>query len=191
MKTKVNIAIFISGKGTNALNLIQFFKNHSKINIKLIFSTKTNETIEKASLEFGVTYIQHSLNMVVWDDVALKACKEYEIDFIVLAGFLKKVTPSFISAYPNRILNVHPSLLPKFGGKGMYGKYVHEAVIAAREKKSGITFHFVNEAFDEGEIIAQYETPLIVNETPESLADKIHELEMESFPRVLEDLLII
>jgi phosphoribosylglycinamide formyltransferase-1 len=81
--------------------------------------------------------------------------------------------------------------LPKFGGKGMYGKYVHEAVIAAREKKSGITFHFVNEAFDEGEIIAQYETPLIVNETPESLADKIHELEMESFPRVLEDLLII
>ena len=186
MKNKVQIAIFISGKGTNALNLIRYFKNHSKISVDLIFSTRPNETIEKISSEVGISFIHYSPDMGDWHEVALKACNDFQIDFIVLAGFLKKVTPSIIAAYPNRIINIHPSLLPKFGGKGMYGKHVHEAVIASGEKKSGITVHFVNDAFDEGEIIAQYDTIVYVNETPESLAEKIHKLEMEFFPKVLE-----
>lgn len=186
----VRIAIFISGKGSNALNLMEYFNLNPKIKIGLIFSSKPNESIQKSCGEFGVKCIQYTSEMGDLNNKALEICKENNIDFIVLAGFLKKVTLSIVTAYPNRIINIHPSLLPKFGGKGMYGKHVHEAVIAAKEKSSGITIHFVNEAFDEGEIIARYETPIGENETPESLAEKIHKLEMQFFPKVLEQIIV-
>lgn len=189
MKQKIKVAIFISGKGSNALNLMNYFKSHPNIEISLIFSTKQNDALKFACESSGVNFFQYNLEMGPWNKEALKACERLKIDFIVLAGFLKKVTSDIIQAFPSRIVNLHPSLLPKFGGKGMYGKFVHEAVIASGEKKSGITIHFVNEAFDEGEIIAQFETEIVEKEDVSSLTKKINVLEMENFPKVLDKLI--
>jgi len=119
----------------------------------------------------------------------LSILNEHRIDLVVLAGFLLLVPESLLADYSGRIINVHPALLPKFGGKGMYGRYVHEAVVKANEVKTGITIHFVNERFDEGEIIAQFETPLSPEDTPDTVAKKIHELEMKNFPKVVEDVI--
>ena len=124
------------------------------------------------------------------DGTVLRFLKDQQIDWIILAGFLKLMPEPIIKAYPGRIVNLHPALLPKFGGKGMYGMYVHEAVVKAGEPKTGITIHFVDENFDEGEIIAQYETAVSPNDTPEIVAGKIHELEMEWFPKVVEKLVV-
>ena len=189
MKHKIKVAIFISGKGTNALNLMHYFSNNSTQEIALVFSTRQNEEIALACETFGVNFFEHKTEMGDWSDLALSVCKSHDIDFIVLAGLLKKVTPHIIQAFPDRIINLHPSLLPKFGGKGMYGKYVHEAVIASKEKKSGITIHFVNENFDEGKIIAQFETTVTENDDASSLAKKINALEMENLPIVLNNLI--
>jgi phosphoribosylglycinamide formyltransferase-1 len=190
VKNQTRVAIFISGTGTNALNLMRYFQNHECVKIALIFSTRSNARVKEIAGSFNVNFIEftNSSNLN-WQDSALIACQDNQIDFIVLAGFLKKVPFALIECFPNQIINIHPSLLPKFGGKGMYGKYVHEAVISACEVKSGITIHFVNEAFDEGKIIAQFETVLTESETSETLADKIHLLEMEYLPIVLEKLL--
>jgi phosphoribosylglycinamide formyltransferase-1 len=189
VKQQIRIAIFISGKGTNALNLLHYFQNHVRVKIALVFSTRPNEIIEKAADDFRVNFIQFDENGCPWQELALKVCEQNKIDFIVLAGFLKKFPSPLIKNFPDRIVNIHPSLLPKFGGKGMYGLHVHQAVIAAGDKKSGITIHYVNEEFDEGEVVAQIETKLDENETSESLAEKIHTLEMKYFPKVLEELL--
>lgn len=190
MKKQTRLAIFISGGGTNAFNLMSRFQNNELIKIALIFSTRPNENIENAAGKFNVAYRQSKENSGEWDNLARKYCDEFNIDFIVLAGFLKKIPTSILEKFPNRIINIHPSLLPKFGGKGMYGKHVHDAVINAGEKTSGITIHFVNEEFDKGKIISQFETKLTENETSDSLAEKIHELEMKYFPVVLEKLFI-
>ncbi len=184
----MRIAIFISGTGSNALNLMRHFQNHENVQIALIFSTKPNEIIENESRDRNIEYMV-SDNNGQWYELAIKNCEILKIDFIVLAGFLKKIPSDLINKFPNRIVNIHPSLLPKFGGKGMYGKFVHEAVVSAGEKKSGITIHFVNEEFDEGEIIAQFETELTEKDNPQSVAEKIHKLEMKYFPLVLEELL--
>ena len=189
MKKQIRTAIFISGKGTNALNLMRYFHNHENVRIALIFSTRENELIEKESRYFDIAYKVSAINTGLWEDMAIKYCDDQKIDFLVLAGFLKKIPMNLIEKFPNRIVNIHPSLLPKFGGKGMYGNYVHDAVIQATEKKSGITIHFVNEEFDKGKIIAQFEIELTEKETVESLSNKIHVLEMEHFPLVLEKLL--
>jgi phosphoribosylglycinamide formyltransferase-1 len=184
----MRIAIFISGTGSNALNLMRHFQNHEINRIALVFSTKPNEIIENESRERNIDYIV-SDNYGQWYELAIKNCEILKIDFIVLAGFLKKIPSDLIHKFPNRIVNIHPSLLPKFGGKGMYGKFVHEAVVSAGEKKSGITIHLVNEEFDEGEIIAQFETDLTEKDSPQSVAEKIHKLEMKCFPLVLEEFL--
>ena len=189
MKKQIRTAIFISGKGTNALNLMRSFHNHENVRIALIFSTRENELIEKESRYFDIAYKVSAINTGLWEDMAIKYCDDQKIDFLVLAGFLKKIPINLIEKFPNRIVNIHPSLLPKFGGKGMYGNYVHDAVIQATEKKSGITIHFVNEEFDKGKIIAQFEIELTEKETVESLSNKIHVLEMEHFPLVLEKFL--
>ena len=190
MKKQIRVAIFISGKGTNALNLIRYFKNHDKIKIVLIFSTRINDLIEKEAKKYSISFKLVAEMNEPWINLANNFCEEYKIDFIALAGFLKKIPSDLIEQYPNRIVNIHPSLLPKFGGKGMYGKHVHEAVIKSEEKKSGITIHFVNEEFDKGRIIAQFDTVVEQNETPNSLAEKINALEMKYFPKVLEKLLL-
>jgi phosphoribosylglycinamide formyltransferase-1 len=190
VKKLTRVAVFISGKGTNALNLMRYFHNHENVKITLIFSTRENELIEKESRYFDVEFKVSVSNIGNWEDMAIKYCDDQKIDFLVLAGFLKKIPINLIEKFPNRIVNIHPSLLPKFGGKGMYGSYVHDAVIRATEKKSGITIHFVNEEFDKGKIIAQFETEITEKETIESLSNKIHVLEMEHFPLVLEMLLL-
>ena len=189
MKKQIRTAIFISGTGTNALNLMRYFHNHENVRIALIFSTRENELIEKESRYFDIAFKVSAINTGLWEDMAIKYCDDQKIDFLVLAGFLKKIPMNLIEKFQNRIVNIHPSLLPKFGGKGMYGNYVHDAVIQATEKKSGITIHFVNEEFDKGKIIAQFEIELTEKETVESLSNKIHVLEMEHFPLVLEKLL--
>jgi phosphoribosylglycinamide formyltransferase-1 len=186
---KKRIAIFISGKGSNALNLIDFFKNHPIIETALIFSTRENELVSNACKDCKVNYHQIDHTQSNWDKIAIEICEKINIDLIVLAGFLKKVSPEMIRSYPNKIINIHPSLLPKFGGKGMYGNHVHLAVIQAKESVSGITIHYVNEEFDKGEIIAQFKVHLVNNETAETLSAKIHALEMKFLPEVVENLL--
>lgn len=162
------------------------FQNHDNIKISLIFSTRSNEIVEQVCNDFDVKFRVPHRSLVTWEELAMRLCKEEQIEFIVLAGFLKKVPLDLIKLYPNRIVNIHPSLLPKFGGKGMYGQHVHQAVIEAKEKKSGITIHCVNEEFDEGEIISQFEIELCQNENVDSLTRKIHSLEMKYFPVSVE-----
>ena len=122
-------------------------------------------------------------------DEILAVLQEYHIDFVVLAGFLVRVPDLLLHAYPNKIINIHPALLPKFGGKGMYGNRVHEAVVAAGEKKSGITIHYINERYDEGNIVFQAVCPVLPTDSPEDVAKKVHALEYEHFPRVIERVL--
>jgi phosphoribosylglycinamide formyltransferase-1 len=189
VKKQIRVAVFISGKGTNALNLMHYFEKHESIVISLIFSSQTNDTIENATCLYNVGYSEWQESQGCWSDIANQLCLNYKIDFIVLAGFLKKIPASMIDRFPHRIINLHPSLLPKFGGKGMYGNHVHQAVISAGEQKSGITIHYVNEEFDEGEIISQHEVVISKKETAISLAVKVHALELKFFPKVLENLL--
>ena len=185
-----NIAIFASGGGTNAENLFQYFNNDKRVKIKLVVTNNEKAgVIEKAERYKKNVQLISKTALNEYTDKIIEFLHTENIDFIVLAGFLLKIPEAFIKAFPNKIINIHPSLLPKYGGKGMYGAFVHEAVIANQESKSGITIHFVNEEYDKGEIILQKECALNSNDTPESLAKKIHELEMEFLPKAIETLL--
>ena len=183
--TKQRLSLFISGKGTNAINLIHYFKNSTDVEVAAVLSTKENEHVESLCKKEGINYELFTQKTIEALDL-INFCEKKSIDWIILAGFLKKVPEELVRHYPNKIINLHPALLPKFGGKGMYGMHVHTAVVEAKEQKSGISIHFVNEEFDKGEIIAQFETELSSDETPESLAAKIHDLEMTHFPEVVE-----
>jgi phosphoribosylglycinamide formyltransferase-1 len=178
--TKQRLSLFISGKGTNAINLIHYFKNSTVLEVAAVLSTKANERVENLCKEEGVSYESFTQKTIEALDL-INFCDKHKTNWVILAGFLKKVRH-----FPNKIINLHPALLPKFGGKGMYGLHVHNAVIAANELKSGITIHYVNEEFDKGEIIAQFEIKIDTEETPDSLAEKIHDLEMTHFPEVIE-----
>ena len=182
---KQRLSLFISGKGTNAINLIHYFKNSTDLEVAAVLSTKANERVENLCKEEGISYESFTQKTIEALDL-MQFCEKQSVDWIILAGFLKKVPEELVRHYPNKIINLHPALLPKFGGKGMYGLHVHNAVIAANELKSGITIHYVNEEFDKGEIIAQFETKIDTEETSESLAAKIHNLEMNHFPEVIE-----
>lgn len=182
------IAVFASGEGTNAQRLMEVFQADKEVSISLIITNKPNAGVIKRGERMGVPV--KVLPRASFDDGTLLAIlKEAQIDFIVLAGFLLKISPELVQAYPQRIVNIHPSLLPKYGGKGMYGGYVHAAVIAAGEKESGITIHYVNEAYDEGAYIFQASCEVLSTDTPETLAARIHTLEYEHFPAVV-DLLV-
>lgn len=181
-----NIAIFASGSGTNAENLIRHFKNNPHHNVALVIASKsTAGVIDRCKRLFIPCEVRKKDD---WDNQneILSLLSDYKVDYIVLAGFLLKIPVYLIKAFPDKILNIHPSLLPKFGGKGMYGPHVHQAVIENGEKESGITIHLVNEEYDKGEILFQAKTPVMVNDTPESLATRIHELEYAHFPGVVE-----
>lgn len=184
-----NIALFISGKGSNALNLITYFKNSEQFKICLIFATKENPELERSCAVNTIEFHFSVKNGIELEKAQVQLCTLKSISWVVLAGYLKQIPPSFIALFPNRIINIHPSLLPKFGGKGMYGLNVHRAVLAKKECKSGITIHYVTEEFDRGEIIAQYNLDLEEDETLETLETKIHELELHYFPMVLEEVL--
>jgi len=182
------VAVFISGEGSNALKMLEDFDGSLKINLAFIYSTKPNLRVEKACKEKAVKY-----HFISWNfeshEVVLEICKKKGIEWIVLAGFLKLIPTSFIDAYPNKIVNIHPALLPNFGGKGMYGMYVHKAVISANSRYSGISIHFVNGVYDEGQIIAQFKVELDRGETAESLKEKIRTLEYQYFSETVAQLI--
>lgn len=184
-----NIAIFASGSGTNAENLIRFFRTHPSARVKLVLSNRSDARVLKRAQSYDIETVVFDRDGFYRTDKVPVILKERGIDFIVLAGFLWLVPESILERFENKIVNIHPALLPKFGGKGMYGMHVHKAVIAGGEKVSGITIHRVNSRYDQGDIVFQATCPVEPGETPESLAEKIHELEYTHFPEVVEKLL--
>ena len=184
----INLAVFASGGGTNCENIIRYFKGSDKVHVALVVANKAGiPALEKAE-RLGVPTRVLSKADLNREDVALPLMKEYSIDFIVLAGFLLVIPGFLIREYDRRIINLHPALLPKFGGMGMYGHRVHEAVKAAGETETGMTVHWVSGKVDGGEIIAQFRTPISPDDTPDDIAAKEHVLEMEHFPQVIEAL---
>ena len=185
----MNIAIFVSGSGTNCENIIRYFQNSDKINIALVLSNRADAYALERAKNLNVPSVVVPKADFMSEQVLIPIMKEYHIDFIVLAGFLLMIPDFLLKAYPRSIVNIHPSLLPKYGGKGMWGHHVHEAVKAAGETESGITIHWVSEVCDGGEIIAQHRTPLSPTDTPDDIATKVHVLEMEFFPKEIEKVL--
>jgi phosphoribosylglycinamide formyltransferase-1 len=190
MFNSVKIAIFISGAGSNAKNLIHYFSQNTEVKISFVISEKINPELEQLCNLHEISFIQPAKHQVSAPDYLIKTCLDYDINFIVLAGFLKKIPEELIQKFPEKIVNIHPSLLPKFGGKGMYGDYVHRAVLEANEKESGITIHLVNEEYDKGKILAQFSVPILPDETVETLREKIKKLEHTHLPRVIQTLLL-
>jgi len=182
------IAIFISGAGSNAERMVLGFAGHEEIKVSCLISTKENLRILSLCEKHSVSYLEY-----VWQDQNKEQMThlllERGIEWIVLAGFLKKIPEVMIKAFPNRIINLHPSLLPQYGGKGMYGMHVHNAVKAHNETETGITIHYVNEHYDEGAIIFQAKTALNSEDTPDTIAQKIHTLEQKHFPKVIASLI--
>lgn len=186
---KKNIAIFASGSGSNAENIIRYFRNNDSICVSLVLSNKSDAYVLERAHRLGVSCNVFPKEDWIAGDEVLAVLQEYRIDFIVLAGFLVRVPDLILHAYPNKIINIHPALLPKFGGKGMYGSRVHEAVVAAGEKESGITIHYINERYDEGNTIFQATCPVLPDDTPEDVAEKVHALEYKHFPLIIEKVL--
>lgn len=186
LTNKKKIAIFASGAGSNAKKIIEHFSGHSAFEIALIVSNNPNAGVLEIAKTNSVATLLIEKERFFRGDGYIADLTKADIDFIVLAGFLWKVPSALISAFPDKIVNIHPALLPKYGGKGMYGHFVHEAVIAAKEKESGITIHFVDEKYDHGSTIFQVTCPVSEYDTPETLAQKIHILEHLHFPVQLE-----
>jgi phosphoribosylglycinamide formyltransferase-1 len=185
-----NVAIFASGEGTNAENLFTYFQNDPRIKIKLVITNKdTAGIVTRAEKYKKNVQIISKEALENYTGQIIEFLKVEKIDLIVLAGFLLKIPPALIKAFPNKIINIHPSLLPKYGGKGMYGKFVHEAVIAAKETKSGITIHLVDEEYDRGEIILQADCKIDLSDNVHSLTEKIRQLEFDNLPKAIEKFL--
>ncbi|WP_294616611.1 phosphoribosylglycinamide formyltransferase [uncultured Bacteroides sp.] len=184
-----NIAIFASGNGTNAENIIRHFRNSALADVTLVLTDRENAFVLERVRSLNVPFA--CINKAEWTDgtVVLSLLQDRRIGFIVLAGFLAHVPDCILHAYPNKIINIHPSLLPKFGGRGMYGNRVHEAVVASGETETGITIHYLNERFDEGEIIVQHKCPVLPQDTADDVAKKVHALEYEYYPKTIESLL--
>lgn len=184
-----NVAIFASGAGSNAQKIIDYFRNSSSVKIALIVSNRKKAGVLQLAAKENVPSLIIEKEKFFSGNGYLDDLASGKIDFIVLAGFLWKVPDALIKAFPKRIINIHPALLPRHGGKGMYGNDVHEAVIGAREKESGITIHYVDEQYDNGDIILQVKCPVLADDTPESLAHRIHALEHANYPVVIEQVI--
>lgn len=187
---KVNIAIFVSGSGTNCENLIRYFEGSERVNCALVVSNKSDALALERATRLGVPTAVTPKVQLNDPQVMLLLLREHAIDFIVLAGFLPLVPDFLIDAFPRRIVNLHPALLPKYGGKGMWGHHVHEAVKAAGETETGMTVHWVTPVCDGGEIIAQNRCELSPDDTVDDIAEKEHQLEMAHFPQVVEQVLL-
>lgn len=183
-----NIAIFASGSGSNAENIAKYFSKHPRAKIALIATENPNAMVLERAKRLKLPNYRFTMEEFKNGKV-FRMLIDMNIDFIVLAGFLKMVPTEMVKYFHNRIVNIHPALLPKYGGKGMYGDRVHKAVIAAGETESGVTIHYVNERYDEGDIIFQAHCPVMPNDTPETLAQRVHMLEWEYYPKVIEALL--
>ncbi|ANW97181.1 phosphoribosylglycinamide formyltransferase [Wenyingzhuangia fucanilytica] len=184
----IKIAILASGSGSNAENIAQYFSTHKNVKITYILSNKKDAFVLERAKKLKIKSKVFS-NKEMKEQVELLNLLKVEADFIILAGFLLKVPENIIEAFPNKIINIHPALLPNYGGKGMYGMHVHRAVKENNEKETGITIHYVNENYDEGAIIFQAKAALTKDDTPETIAEKIHLLEQEHFPRVIDEVI--
>lgn len=184
-----NIAIFASGAGSNAQKIIDHFRHSDSVRVALIGCNKPGAGVIGIAARERIPVLAIEKEDFFKGDAYIGELRKRDIDFIVLAGFLWKVPSLLIQAYPNRIINIHPALLPKYGGKGMYGSHVHEAVLAAGEKQSGITIHYVDEHYDHGDNIFQATCEVLPNDTPETLAARIHLLEHMHYPAVIEKLI--
>ena len=184
----IKIALFASGSGSNAENIANYYSKSTVFEFPLIISNKADAYVHERAKKLQIPSFTFSREDFLAGDKIITFLKGYEIDYIVLAGFLLKIPNSLVEAYPNRIINVHPALLPKFGGKGMYGQHVHRAVADAGETESGITIHYVNGNYDEGNVIFQAKCPVLPTDTPDMIAEKVHALEYEHFPRIISEL---
>jgi len=182
------IAIFASGNGTNAERIMEHFSTSSEVEIKLILTNKHKAGVLQRAQKYNVQSMIFSKDEFYHTDKVTTVLKDNDIDFVVLAGFLWLIPASILRAFPRHIINIHPALLPKYGGKGMYGHHVHYAVIANQEAQSGITIHYVNENYDEGNIIFQATCEVLNDDTADSLASRIHKLEHKHFPVVIDKL---
>ena len=184
----IKIVIFASGSGSNAENIIQYFQENKEVNVTYVVSNKKNAKVLERAKNLNVPTWTFDRDALENSITVLSFLKEHA-DFIVLAGFLLKMPVTIIAAFPNKIINIHPALLPKYGGKGMYGARLHEEVKKNNEAETGITIHYVNENYDEGAIIFQKTVALSEVDTPETIAEKVHELEYEHYPKVIENLM--
>lgn len=185
-----NIAVLASGNGSNAENIIRYFKEKGTAAVSLVLSNRREAFALERARRLGVPAVYFPKEEWADGEAVLAALREYKVDFVVLAGFLVRVPSNILRAYPSRMVNIHPSLLPKFGGKGMYGDGVHRAVLASGETESGITIHYTNERYDEGAVICQHKCPVLPGDTVETLAARIHVLEYEYYPKVIEQLVL-
>lgn len=184
------LAIFASGSGTNAENIIKFSKENKNFEIKAIFSNNKNAYVIQRAINHNIEHYIFSRPDFYNTQKVLDILNKEQIDFIVLAGFLWLIPEYLINAYPNKIINIHPALLPKYGGKGMYGMNVHKAVKENNELETGITIHYVNKEYDQGNIIFQAKCKVNQEDTPETIAKKVHELEYEHFPKIINKILL-
>lgn len=189
MKDRVRLCIFVSGNGTNCENIIQYFQQKGNADIAFVLSNSAKAFALERAKRLGVKTYVLSKAEINDENVLLPLMKKEQVDFIVLAGFLLMIPDFLINAYDHRMINLHPALLPKFGGKGMYGHHVHEAVKAAGETETGMTVHWVNRKYDDGEILAQYRTPVSPDDTTDDIAAKEHALEMKYFPKVIDEVI--
>ena len=185
----INIAIFVSGSGTNCENLINYFATSERYSCALVVSNKPEALALERARHLGVPTAVAPKPALNDENVMMPLLRQYNIQFIVLAGFLPLIPDFLIEAFPRRIINIHPALLPKYGGKGMWGHHVHEAVKAAGETETGMTVHWVTPVCDSGEIIVQYKVALSPDDTVDDIAEKEHQLEMTYFPKVVEQVL--
>jgi phosphoribosylglycinamide formyltransferase-1 len=183
------IIVFASGSGTNAINIYHYFREDPSVEVSHIISNNKKSKVLRRAHDLGIKCIHFEKEDIYDSESLLDVVKDIQPSLIVLAGFILKIPSSFLFHFPNKIINIHPSLLPKYGGEGMYGSRVFKKILKNREEESGITIHYVNANYDEGEIIAQFKIPLEHNEDINSLEEKIHELEYIHYPIVIEDLL--
>jgi phosphoribosylglycinamide formyltransferase-1 len=186
MKSILNIALFASGSGSNAQNIAEYFSQHPSLKIDSIYANKEEAFVLQRAAKLAIPAFYFPNSDFREGTVLLQKLRKRDVDIIVLAGFLLKIPPILLEAFPNRIINIHPALLPKYGGKGMFGAHVHEAVKAANESETGITIHLVNEHYDEGQILFQAQCAIEADDQVEQIAEKVHALEYAHFPHVIE-----
>lgn len=183
------LVILASGSGSNAENIIQYFQNHKEIKVDSIVTNRKEAKVIDRAKKLCTPYKYFSKKSFFEEETVLNYL-EKNADYVILAGFLLKIPENIVSAFPNKIINIHPALLPKFGGKGMFGMNVHNAVKEQGETETGITIHYINENYDEGAIIFQAKTPVLKTDNPNDIAEKIHHLEQENFPKIIENAIL-
>lgn len=188
MNTK-RIVLFASGSGSNVENIVNYFKDEDHVKVTTVLTNKRDAKVIDRCNRLNIDCLFFNRHAFLQSDCVLTILENLNPDIIVLAGFLWKIPENIIDAFPNKIINIHPALLPKYGGKGMYGMNVHKAVKENKEAETGITIHYVNANYDEGAVIKQVKTVISENDSPEEIAEKVHHLEYEHFPKAIEELL--